>query len=281
MRIVHVAGLLIGLGASVAAGQQAGSSAPASPAGTPPPPTKVFDVGPDVKAPKLLPTEWEVMAPDTCKGEKDGKVTLSLEVDAGGVPRDITPVHPDGSTLEKMALRIVGADRFTPGARKDQPVAVNWAVEVSIQGCFAQKEGGAGATSTVFRLTAQPVQTFGPLPPPEKAGQSGGAVESGSSPGLDRVGGKVTPPVVLKSVDPEFTDDARRRGVEGICMISVIVNAEGKPLNPRVVRSLDPGLDLKAIEAIKKFRFKPAFKEGVPVSVMITVEINFRLYPGG
>jgi TonB family protein len=62
-------------------------------------------------------------------------------------------------------------------------------------------------------------------------------------------------------------------------MISVIVNAEGKPLNPRVVKSLDPGLDLKAIEAIKKFRFKPALREGVPVSVMITVAVNFRLYP--
>jgi TonB family protein len=245
-----------------------------------PPPAKVYDVGQDVTAPELLPTVWEVMAADACKEKNDGKVTLSMVVDPGGVPHDITPTHPDGSTLEKMALRVVGADRFKPSALKDQPVAVNWAVEVSIQGCFAKKEDGAGGTSTVFRLTAQPVQAFRAPPSPEKAGQSGnpGAVESGSSSGLDRVGGKVSPPIVLKAVDPQFTDDAKRRGIQGICFIAVIVDATGKPQNPRVVKSLDPGLDLKAIEAIKKFRFKPALKEGVPVPVMITVEVNFRLY---
>src|ERR1035438_5874357 len=119
MRIARVLVLLIGLSANVAGGQQAGSSAPAPPAGTPPP-AKVHYVGRDVTAPALLPTVWDVMAPDACKEEKDDTVALSLVVDAAGVPRDINPVHPDGTTVERMALRIVGADRFHPGALKGE-----------------------------------------------------------------------------------------------------------------------------------------------------------------
>jgi TonB family protein len=275
-----VLGLLIGLGASVAGGQQAGSPAPAPPADATSPSAKVYDVGPDLTAPELLPTVWKVMAPDACKEEKDGTVRLSLVVGAGGLPQNITPVHPDGTTLETMALRIVGADRFKPGALKGESVAVNGAVEVGIQGCFDKKEDSAGNTSNVFRLTAQPVQSFGTLLSPSEARPMVGASEnaSGNPLGLDRVGGKVTAPVALNHVHAQYTDDARRKKIQGICLIAVIVDADGMPQNPRVVKSLDPGLDLKAIEAVNKYRFKPAMKDGVPVRVLITVLVNFWLY---
>ena len=280
MRIARVLVLLIGLSANVAGGQQAGSPAPAPPADTQPQPAKVHYVGRDVTAPALLPTVWEVMAPDTCKEEKDGTVTLSLVVDAAGVPRDINPVHPDGTTVERMALRVVGADRFHPGALKGEPVAVRWAVRVGIQGCLDSKKDDAGSTSTVFRLTAQPVQTFGtPLSPAEaELNLDAGEIESENASGLDRVGGKVTAPVALNHVEARYTDEARRKKIQGVCLITVIVDANGKPQNPRVIRSLDPGLDLKAIEAVNKYRFKPGMKDGVPVKVMITVLVNFWLY---
>jgi len=96
--------------------------------------------------------------------------------------------------------------------------------------------------------------------------------------GLYQVGGGVSAPVVIHSVDPEFSDEARRAKYQGICLISVIVDAQGNPQNPRVVRALGMGLDEKAIEAIRQFKFKPAMKGKTPVAVMITVEINFRLY---
>jgi TonB family protein len=50
------------------------------------------------------------------------------------------------------------------------------------------------------------------------------------------------------------------------------------PQNPRVVKSLDPGLDKSALIAVSKYRFQPAMRDGAPVSVMITVEVNFRIY---
>ena len=60
--------------------------------------------------------------------------------------------------------------------------------------------------------------------------------------------------------------------------MSVVVDAEGKPRNARVIRALGAGLDEKAVEAVNKYRFRPAMKDGVPVPVMITVQVNFKLY---
>jgi len=90
--------------------------------------------------------------------------------------------------------------------------------------------------------------------------------------------GGVTNPIPIVSPEAEFSDEARRQKYQGVCMISVIVDAHGNPQNPRVVRSLGMGLDEKALEAVQRYRFKPAMKDGKPVPVTITVEVNFRLY---
>jgi len=101
----------------------------------------------------------------------------------------------------------------------------------------------------------------------------------GAGGGLYHVGGGVSAPVPLNSVEAEFSDEARRAKYQGVCLISLIVDAQGNPQNPRVVRALGMGLDEKAIEAVRKYKFKPALKDGrTPVPVMITVEVNFRLY---
>jgi TonB family protein len=105
---------------------------------------------------------------------------------------------------------------------------------------------------------------------PGSGGNTGG--------GLYRVGGEVSAPVALNSVEAEFSDEARRAKYQGVCLISLIVNAQGDPINPRVVRALGMGLDEKALEAVRKYKFRPAMKGRTPVPVMITVEVNFRLY---
>jgi len=97
--------------------------------------------------------------------------------------------------------------------------------------------------------------------------------------GLYSVGGGVSTPVLIHSVEAEFSDEARRAKYQGVCLVSIIVDRNGVPQNPRVVRPLGMGLDEKALEAIKQYRFKPAMKDGkTPVPVMINVEIDFRLY---
>ncbi|HKF49735.1 MAG TPA: energy transducer TonB [Terracidiphilus sp.] len=97
--------------------------------------------------------------------------------------------------------------------------------------------------------------------------------------GVYRVGGGISAPVAINAPEAEFSDEARRAKYQGVCLISLIVDAQGNPQNPRVVRPLGMGLDEKALEAVRKYKFKPAMKDGrTPVPVMITIEVNFRLY---
>ena len=106
---------------------------------------------------------------------------------------------------------------------------------------------------------------------PGSGGNAGG--------GLFRIGGGVSAPVPIVSPEAEFSDEARRAKYQGVCLVSLIVDAQGNPQNPRVIRALGMGLDEKALEAVRKYKFRPALKDGkTPVPVMITIEVNFRLY---
>jgi len=88
----------------------------------------------------------------------------------------------------------------------------------------------------------------------------------------------VSDPIPIVIPEAEFSDEARRNKLQGICIISLIVDAKGFPRNPRVTRSLGMGLDEKALEAVEKYRFKPSLKNGRPVAVTISVAVNFRLF---
>lgn len=108
----------------------------------------------------------------------------------------------------------------------------------------------------------------------------------GYGPGSDRgigdhvysVGGDVSAPVPIVAPEAEFSDEARRQRYQGVCLISLIVDARGNPQNPRVMQALGMGLDEKALEAVRRYRFKPATKDGRPVPVRITVEVDFRMF---
>lgn len=92
-----------------------------------------------------------------------------------------------------------------------------------------------------------------------------------------RVGGGVTAPTLSSRIEPKYTDDARHAHIEGSVTLSLVVDPEGVPRNLKVVRSLDPGLDQKAMEAVSAWRFKPGQKDGNPVAIQAQVEVTFRL----
>jgi TonB family protein len=97
--------------------------------------------------------------------------------------------------------------------------------------------------------------------------------------GVYQVGGGISKPLLIHEEEAEFSDEARRAKYQGVCLISVIVDAQGNPQNIHVIRTLGMGLDEKAIEAVRKYKFKPALKDGkTPVPVIITVEVDFHLY---
>jgi TonB family protein len=91
------------------------------------------------------------------------------------------------------------------------------------------------------------------------------------------VGGGVSAPAVILKVEPEYSEEARKRKYGGTVMLALIVDTEGRARNIHVVKSLGMGLDEKAIEAAEKWRFKPGMKGGQPVEVRVTIEVNFRL----
>jgi len=119
---------------------------------------------------------------------------------------------------------------------------------------------------------------------------SGGGVGSGSGPGFGpghgggtgggafRVGGGVSAPKAIYSPDPEYSEEARKAKFQGTCVLWLVVGPDGRPRDIRVQRTLGLGLDEKAIEAVKTWRFDPAMKDGKPVAVQINVEVSFRLY---
>ena len=118
---------------------------------------------------------------------------------------------------------------------------------------------------------------------------SGGGVGSGKGPGFGpgegggfgggvfRVGGGVTAPVPLFRPEPEYSEEARKAKYQGTVVLYVEVDTSGHPRNLKVMRSLGLGLDEKAIEAVEKWKFRPGYKDGKPVTVAATVEVNFRL----
>jgi len=119
---------------------------------------------------------------------------------------------------------------------------------------------------------------------------SGGGVGSGEGPGFGpgrgggtgggvfRVGGGVSAPKKIYDPDPDYSEEARKAKYQGTCVLYVIVGPDGKPRDIRVSRTLGLGLDEKAIEAVKTWRFEPAMKDGKPVAVAINIEVSFRLY---
>ncbi len=119
---------------------------------------------------------------------------------------------------------------------------------------------------------------------------SGGGIGSGNGNGIGpgsgggygggiyHPGGGVSNPVLIYAPDPEFSDEARRAKYQGVCVVGLIVDAQGNPQRVRIVRPLGMGLDEKAMEAVRQYKFKPAIFNGRPVPVEINIEVNFRIY---
>ncbi len=110
----------------------------------------------------------------------------------------------------------------------------------------------------------------------------GGGIGSGTvggyGGGVMAVGGGVTAPVVIHKVEPEFTDAARRVKYQGVASVGLIVDAQGNPEDVHVVHPLGMGLDQKAVEAVRQYKFKPAMFKGRAVPVQMVIEVDFHMF---
>jgi TonB family protein len=114
----------------------------------------------------------------------------------------------------------------------------------------------------------------------------GNGVGIGVGPGSDRsTGGGVfspghgiTAPRTIYDPEPEYSEEARKLKQQGTVVLSLVVDPQGRAGDIHLVRSLGMSLDEKAIEAVKKWKFEPGKKDGLPGAMQVNVEVNFHLY---
>jgi TonB family protein len=154
----------------------------------------------------------------------------------------------------------------------------------------------------VAPVAADPVTQPGvleqaPAESPSRGPGDGGGVGTGSGVGLGegdgsgigegsgggtgggpyRAGSGIEPPSLLREVKPDYTEDARRRGVEGDVVMEIVVRRDGSVGDVRVLQGLGHGLDERAVAAVRRWRFSPATRRGAPVDVMVEVAMEFKL----
>ncbi len=120
------------------------------------------------------------------------------------------------------------------------------------------------------------------------SGQGTGA-GAGSGPGIGpgsgggtgggpyRPGSGIAPPRLLREVKADYTEDARRRGLSGEVVLEIVVRSDGSVGDVKVLQGLGSGLDQRAIDAVRQWRFAPAQKQGTPVDVLVEVAVEFKL----
>lgn len=89
----------------------------------------------------------------------------------------------------------------------------------------------------------------------------------------------MTLPVVLKELKPDYTREAMQKKIQGSVFLSIVINEKGDVSEVKVDRSLDAeyGLDQRAVDAARQWKFKPGMKDGQPVAVRVTLELTFKL----
>jgi TonB family protein len=149
------------------------------------------------------------------------------------------------------------------GVKQDDAEAMTWYRK-------AAEQGNARAKANIEALS----QVHGTI---QSVASTLTASEKGNPPRVLMPGGIVAPRSV-SAPDPEYSDEARKAHLEGTSVLKLIVDTEGKPRDIKVFVPLGSGLDEKAVDAIKTWKFEPATKDGKPVAVQIMIEVNFHLY---
>ena len=227
------------------------------------------------RSPDLAPSTWRLLQMAPAKEADHG---------GGGGGGDRSPLPASKGRLPKQALR-----QFTP------PMAVvnNLNPKLTMEPSIIVPPDVKLPNVRTCAKYGDPLAKIGPLSNGPGSGGgigsgSGGGVGSGKGGGFGpgegggvgggvfRVGGGVTAPALLFKVEPEYSEEARKAKYQGTVLLYVQVDPSGKAVNMRVLHSLGLGLDEKAMEAVKKWKFKPGIKDGKPVTVEAQIEVNFR-----
>jgi TonB family protein len=131
----------------------------------------------------------------------------------------------------------------------------------------SQGSGTGGGTGT-GKGTGIGEGTGTGIGPGEGGGTGGGPYRPGSG---------VEPPRLLKEVRADYTDQARRANLVGEVVLEIVVKRDGTVGDVRILQRLGSGLDERAVQAVRQWRFAPARMKGVPVDVIVEVAVDFKL----
>ncbi len=246
-------------------------------------PVPISKMGPGTIAPTLMPVDFSAAISNQCERKIHGKVEISLIVDASGLAQNMLFLKPAVNDLDRVAILVAQMDRFTPATQAGTAVAVGQSLELNLESCLVSEADSAGKRTYKLKLASVPTQRLKPYNgyPQEVIF---GAQQLPASPNpvapdqSKRVGGSVSAPIPITTPQAEYSDEGLKKNINGQCLVSLYVDAYGLPQNLKLLRSLEPTLDQKALEAVDRYRFKPALRSKMePVPVVITIEVNFRL----
>lgn len=203
--------------------------------------------------------------------------------DASGQP--VTPPSPgqwlcyggiyvDKVDLSDARLRLEGLQVVPTGQKKKgkpvfMPIGGPVTVEIDLSQPLASADQAQTVMDHVFFLGAEAVQHARP-----ECRRSDDSISTIYSAGKEGV----KYPESVFAPEPSFSEEARRANYQGTTVMSVVVDKEGNISRIRLERPLGMGLDEKAIERLKTWRFKPGTYKGQPVAVAMSVEVAFNLY---
>lgn len=217
----------------------------------PPPPPKVLPV-----APKM-------------GGGGGGGAHQVIEPTRGNPPRIVAPAPVNAPQILRLDQPKLAAEPSEIVKMPENPALPNLGLSSSHQIALASQ--GSGSNSGFGKgLGGGLGMGHGIGSGPGSGGGYGG--------GLMSVGGGVSAPTLIHSIEPEFTEQAREANFQGSASIELIVDQQGNPQNIRVVRHLGMGLDEKAVEAVRQYKFRPAMYQGHPVAVQIIIDVDFHLH---
>ena len=215
-------------------------------------------------APVLLFKKEPEYSEEARKAKYQGTVTLYVIIGVDGRVRESRVMRSLGLGLDEKAIEAVNQWKFKPAYSNGQPVEAPSTIEVQfrlldtgnpvfVSGSPALQSEVNSSSTTFTTRAVSPAPEYS-VPPP---------------PGL-------RPAVLIFKKEPEYTAEARAAKYQGTVVLSVTIGADGIVSAAKVLRSLGMGLDEKAIEAVRQWRFRPATQDGNPIEMVATVEVNFR-----
>jgi protein TonB len=203
------------------------------------------------------------------KALREGRRTLSSPVPARREPRPVEPVpappepKPEPPLKAEPLPTVVAPIIIAPADTRNR-VGVLDEKPVETESHGPGRGGGAG-TGTGTGLGAGDGSGVGP--------GSGG----GTGGGPYRPGSGIAPPRLLREVKADYTEDARQRGISGDVVLEIVVRRDGSVGDIRILKGLAGGLNDRAVQAVRQWRFSPASRQGAPVDVIVEVAVEFKL----